>query len=483
MAQFTFASVADVFGVGTSVGAYLPGPNTPDASSPVSGAAITTAVVASDGSLTFTGLADDTAYVAYDSGSGKRRRFRSQPSSVVASTSRRPLTFVPFGDSFCSRGITVVGSASNRFEPRDNWIPWMQARLKQRMSLTSNLGVSGETTAQHLARIGAVTALRPGWVIWATTGTNDITAGTDAPTILANITSGVASLTAAGANVVLTTIPPRAAPNALSAGQEAVRVAVNLGIKALAKSTAGVIVADTALAISQADGTPRTSALEDGLHTATTGAMLFGRAVADAISPFTAAVSDLVESSADLACKIANPLMTGTAGTKFAATITPTGNVATSWTARTTAAAGTVVGSKVVRTDGISGEWQQLALAGATAAQVLLYQDVASATLPAGTLVQVQAEIEIDAATVTNLTDIELQALDLGNSNSGAALSVNHGRSGDTAAFIDGLPTSMVLKTPVFTVPVGTTGTRARIITTADAITFRVGRVDLRIVG
>lgn len=73
MASFTLTSAAELFGVGATVGAYLPNLN--PVGSPVTGAAVTTAVVASDGSLAFTGLVDDTAYVAYDG--TRSRRFRT----------------------------------------------------------------------------------------------------------------------------------------------------------------------------------------------------------------------------------------------------------------------------------------------------------------------------------------------------------------------------------------------------------------------
>ncbi len=71
MASFTITSCADVFPVGTSVGAYLARYRL-SGSSP-SGSAAATATVASNGSLAFTGLADDTEYVAYASVSGQHR--------------------------------------------------------------------------------------------------------------------------------------------------------------------------------------------------------------------------------------------------------------------------------------------------------------------------------------------------------------------------------------------------------------------------
>lgn len=77
MASFTLSSCADVFPVGTTVGAY-PARYRLDGSSP-SGSATTTAVVASSGSLAFTGLANDTDYVAYAlvGGSHKYRGFQT----------------------------------------------------------------------------------------------------------------------------------------------------------------------------------------------------------------------------------------------------------------------------------------------------------------------------------------------------------------------------------------------------------------------
>lgn len=74
MASFTFSSVADVFPVGASVSAYLPAGNP---QSRITGSAVATATVQSDGSLVFSGLADDTAYVAYDG--SRYKSFRSAP--------------------------------------------------------------------------------------------------------------------------------------------------------------------------------------------------------------------------------------------------------------------------------------------------------------------------------------------------------------------------------------------------------------------
>lgn len=81
MASVTLPSVADRFGVGTTVSAF-PRSNFPgfwDRTGTPPGSATTTAVVASSGSLTFTGLTDGTAYEAYATGHGYVS-FRTPPS-------------------------------------------------------------------------------------------------------------------------------------------------------------------------------------------------------------------------------------------------------------------------------------------------------------------------------------------------------------------------------------------------------------------
>lgn len=88
MASQTLSSVADVWPVGTTVGAY-PAANqkaTWDRSGAPAGSATATAAVQSDGSVAFTGLADDTAYYASAqvSGTWRHRWFRTGPAATVS---------------------------------------------------------------------------------------------------------------------------------------------------------------------------------------------------------------------------------------------------------------------------------------------------------------------------------------------------------------------------------------------------------------
>jgi hypothetical protein len=103
-ASVTLPSVADRFPVGTLVSAYLqsqaPGED-------ITGAAITTATVQGDGSLTFNGLVFNTAYVASATVAGVVRniRFRS------AAAGPDPLTRIWTGNGLVSAlGTQAIGS-------------------------------------------------------------------------------------------------------------------------------------------------------------------------------------------------------------------------------------------------------------------------------------------------------------------------------------------------------------------------------------
>lgn len=105
MATQVLSSVANVFGVGTTVGAYLPGtiPEGPK----ISGAAVTTAVVQSSGSLTFTGLTEGVSYVAYDPVSGKGMRFTATAPAKLAAAANPTATTAPTVSSDQAAGYQV----------------------------------------------------------------------------------------------------------------------------------------------------------------------------------------------------------------------------------------------------------------------------------------------------------------------------------------------------------------------------------------
>lgn len=123
MASFRLASIAELFAVGATVPAYLSSQLT-DPTAPVSGTAVTTAIVASDGSLTFAGLADDTAYVAYDG--VRSKRFRTPVTTVSSDSSY--IVIVHSADANVARpdeavSATWIGSVRpNHMAAADVWV-------------------------------------------------------------------------------------------------------------------------------------------------------------------------------------------------------------------------------------------------------------------------------------------------------------------------------------------------------------------------
>lgn len=118
MAGFSFTAISDLFPVGTTVGAYLASGwhPTADLTGAPPGAAVTTAVVDATGALTFTGLADDTSYVAGAQVNGvwRYRRFRSR---ATTATVRRWKSGRYYSQDGGSRDTAVMGASTVAFAP------------------------------------------------------------------------------------------------------------------------------------------------------------------------------------------------------------------------------------------------------------------------------------------------------------------------------------------------------------------------------
>lgn len=111
------------------------------------------------------------------------------------------MRWVALGDSLSSQqggGATYNG-----------WVDQVQMRSLGRMLLASNAGVTGNTTAQMLARLSTDVLAYTPKLVTVLGGTNDITQSVSAATTKANLASIVTTLQAAGIAVVMCTIPPR----------------------------------------------------------------------------------------------------------------------------------------------------------------------------------------------------------------------------------------------------------------------------------
>jgi hypothetical protein len=175
-ASATLASVADVFPVSTSVGAYLAKYRRDGA--PPSGTATDTATVASTGSLAFDALAHDEDYVAYASVSGVHKykafstdRPRTRPVDVIG---ERTQDCVPTYDSTSEQYVNTPTTPRDRqvFNVLD-YIP-ATADMDAVLAGTTEIGeyVQDACDAAGAAGGGDVLFSRPGRYLLEQTGTN-----------------------------------------------------------------------------------------------------------------------------------------------------------------------------------------------------------------------------------------------------------------------------------------------------------------------
>lgn len=118
---------------------------------------------------------------------------------------------VPFGDSI------IAGAINSPYDhqwttgagPQSSWVNYGLMLAGQRPTLGYNAGISGNTTAQMLARIQADVIDRAPSYALVDGGTNDLATAVPLATIKTNLAAIYDALTAAGITPIACTIPPR----------------------------------------------------------------------------------------------------------------------------------------------------------------------------------------------------------------------------------------------------------------------------------
>ncbi|MCF2504024.1 GDSL-type esterase/lipase family protein [Dyadobacter sp. CY107] len=304
---------------------------------------------------------------------------------------------VIFGDSLIAQ---TTGSATNYTAFQSTaFATYALLRINNSLFLPTNgnKGISGNTTTQMLARLGAAVSLNPTLVIMDG-GTNDAAGGASAGTIISNLTYIHNAFKAIGAYVIIITIPPRFAPAALSPAAEIVRNTVNTFIKTLTSETTKAVNLD--LVVNNA------AFYADGLHFNPTGAYAASTPVTEALLDFIRP-TNLADSFFADNSFTANPIVAGTTGTKNIAT----GTVATSWLLDASSAGGaTVAGSKTMD-NGLNQ--QVITISGSytgNSKSVVLSQEFNTNALAAGDVVEAFADIEI-LTTDSNILDFNVGVL------------------------------------------------------------------------
>ncbi|SKC17273.1 SGNH/GDSL hydrolase family protein [Dyadobacter psychrophilus] len=304
---------------------------------------------------------------------------------------------VIFGDSLIAQ---TTGSAINYTAFQSTALAtYALLRINNSLFLpvNGNKGISGNTTTQMLARLGAAVALNPALVIMDG-GTNDAAGGASAATIISNLTYIHNAFKAIGAYVVIITIPPRFAPAALSPAAEIVRNTVNTFIKTLTSETTKAVNLD--LVVNNA------AFYADGLHFNPTGAYAASTPVAEALLDFIQP-TNLADSFFADNSFTANPILAGTTGTKN----TATGTVATSWLLDAGSAGGAVVTGSKTMDNGLNQ--QVISISGSytgSSRSVVLSQEFNTSGLVAGDVVEAFGDIEI-LTTDANILDFNVGLL------------------------------------------------------------------------
>jgi lysophospholipase L1-like esterase len=310
-------------------------------------------------------------------------------------------SFVAAGDSITENGGTL-GSSLATLVGRGYWV-WA-AQLSDSRILPAhgvNAGITGNTSTQLVARYAADVTSKSPKVVFLLIGTNDITAGTAASVILANIDTMIAANRAIGTITILGRILPRGSVGVpMSAPQIAIWEAANNGITA--RAAADVKVWDAEPVIGNMDAAHtikvgRTTA-EDKLHPNTLGGYEIGTVVSPILNTVVASGDSLFQTNNAAGNFVPNGFMTGTGGTLGGAT----GQVATGWTADISLGGGAALAvSKVARGDGF-GEWQQFALSGTfngNDTKATIYRQSVSTVISISQWVQGEMEIQVDLTT------------------------------------------------------------------------------------
>lgn len=398
----------------------------------------------------------------------------AQTQFINARRMARPAnTMVVFGDSQTTLCGVASGSGDINVENR-SWFMWINAFTGGAFDLVYNAGVGGERTDQMLARIGTdVLAYRPGWC-FVMGGVNDISQGYTAAVTMANLTTIVRTLTAAGIRVILSTTTPSSYYTTTAMQDEWYKL--NTLIKRFGITEPNVHLVDMGGAVASPDTYTYGNALWtlSGVHFAAQGSWRAAKQAVSDLSGFLPVGHRFPMGSLDPNEMFPNPMMTGTSGSLT----TLTGSAADGLTFAVygTGAAGTA--SKVARTDYVPGEWQQVTMSGGDHVEMTTGQ----ITLPAGVAPgdKIRGAIEIDTGgdwTAVHGSMFYIQARD---ASSTVLNTVTVGQAPGSYPDLTIDPGPHVLVTPEWTLPANTAKVRMYYDAWISSGTIRVGRATVQ---
>lgn len=290
---------------------------------------------------------------------------------------------------------------------------------RRRWEVVDNLGVSGNTTNDMIARLpAAVEAASECGVVLISASTNDIFIDTSTPAqVTSNLETIFKAFMDAGVYVIWKNETPR---TFVDATKVAYQHAVNAWANEFERNNPGFSVFDAAAVVVDSTSTQFAAAsnmLEDSVHYKNYGACLLGKAFNDKYASAFIPRSNLIVSASDTYAVstasgqlFGNPLFSGSAGTKTAPSggTAPTGTVADLIAIEHSVnTAATCTCSLVAQADGF-GQAQRIVIANNGASDRFQYQNNASliSGISPGDLIEMECDIRVSSH--TNLSAVAL---------------------------------------------------------------------------
>jgi lysophospholipase L1-like esterase len=391
---------------------------------------------------------------------------------------------VIYGDSFAANaGYSQAALPCGQFcgtAISGNYFTWTMIYSNYRVSMTqiapwsgtvTNCGVSGQTTAQILANIGCVLAVKPD-VVMMDGGTNDAAVNLTCATITANNRRIYQTLAAAGIYVVKMSIIPRSGASVFTTAQANVaqcaneydrRYAEYTGTKQFYFVDLDPIVVDPA----QTTWSIRAGYLVDGTHPSTAGGSVMGYAIAGVLNQLFPSWRGPIMNAGDVYDAVNNPTgnllpngaMTGTSGTLTGCTGVAVGTSgSTNSLIGSTAGGASCVGSSVTTSDGRSA--QQVVISGAATGSGNYVAIRNAVTTPSnisiGDVIEAQAWVTVGANTNLAGFELNMNSTESGTQYNSSAALANQTDPLPTAGFADGVQHVLITaRRTILAVPTG----------------------------
>lgn len=316
-------------------------------------------------------------------------------------TPRNLASFVTLGDSRTMLNGQPAGAPNaSGYIAKENrgYVTQAMIMLRQRMNWLANGGVGGDTVGMMLARLDGLLALEPGWLI-GMGHINSINAeNATAATIIAQLTEIFERCATHGVKVVWGTDWISGGTN--TADKKKNHAEVNNWLRAQAVTRPNFWLVEYAAVLGDTETGIIPAALgQDLLHQDAPGAFKMAVELARVLEPLVPRSDRLLAYNADPTNYLPNGMMTGS-----------TAGLATGWTKGSST---TATYSKVARTDGIVGEWQQVVCTDETTSSLQRQVTLSGTDLKVGDNVFAEIEFETDEAG-WNATELALQFQTIG---------------------------------------------------------------------